>query len=301
MNRIFHEYADGVRLADEESRGVGGSGSLLGTTVSADSGASNRDESVRVDDIVVRAILRGHRVRKQGCRLARNSPRLRTRENRVLYGFGMPSFVNDRVRAIGFVFGLIFGGIIGGVFLFSASACRQGAMCLGFYSPFLRDDWMGACSPERELLFQPGVVTCLSGVFGHLYLACDPDEGVIDPACVDALGDPFCEALLFGEFCRLERSFFASDISDLRLCVDRLAMNQGFDLPACEFEGTAIDDGSCEILDLAYDRLTACLSRRGSQDWSGSCFDIFRQPDKEFNPECPWWTSDECFDAANPP
>lgn len=179
----------------------------------------------------------------------------------------------------------------------TAFQCGEGD-CDGIYSPFKRGDFTGFGGARGDDMW-PGALTCLSDFSIFAARDCGPYAGGPRPddSCLDVPGGDFCQRLIRGDLCYGDAVIEASDISLLEECILLWGEAKGFDFEACTFQGAEIDEGGCDELQMAFDRIRGCLERRGSGSiWESPCITLILTLTPPLNAECPWWESDECFE-----
>lgn len=186
--------------------------------------------------------------------------------------------------------------------LFCAGCPRTECEATG---PFSISNWEGICIVDSEDDFFPGATGCLWGFFGSYVQSYCSDPTVnwvgAQSECVDVPGGAFCRNLVYGDICEQVEPVKASDVDAIAECIDAWAARQGIDLSACTENGVVIEDGGCVQLAMGLDRLEACLLADGPQTLTdGRCFKIFMEQARPFDPSCPWWSSDECYESYLP-
>jgi hypothetical protein len=184
----------------------------------------------------------------------------------------------------------------------TAFHCGEGD-CEGSYSPFLRGEFTGFGGVKGDDMF-PGSLTALwdlstfaTGDCGPYAIARRPED-----SCLYVPGGEFCQRLIRGDLCYGDAVIEASDVSSLEECILLWGETAGFDFQACTFQGVKIEEGGCDELLMAFDRIKGCLERRGPGAlWESPCLALRHSLTPPLNAECPWWESDECFEMYLPP
>lgn len=180
--------------------------------------------------------------------------------------------------------------------------CGEGD-CEGMYSPFLKGDFTGFGVVSGDDMF-PGALTSLWDFSIFAAYDCGPHATgrAPDDSCVDVPGGDFCQRLIKGDLCYGDAVIEASEVSLLEECISLWGETKGFDFQACTFQGVEIDEGGCDELRMAFDRIRGCLERRGSGAiWESPCITLRLSLTPPLIAECPWWESDECFEMYLPP
>jgi hypothetical protein len=115
--------------------------------------------------------------------------------------------------------------------------------------------------------------------------------------CFDVSGGPFCEALVYGEYCADGELLQADDVSRIQECMAAWGEDKNINFDECTVWATYVADGFCDEYASAYDRLRECLEIRGPQSLrDGECFLWLAKYDGGLIPGCPWWESYECLE-----
>jgi hypothetical protein len=180
--------------------------------------------------------------------------------------------------------------------------CGEGE-CEGVYSPFLKGGFTGFGGVKGDDMW-PGALTILSDFSIFAARDCGPYSTGRPPSdsCVNVPGGDFCQRLIMGDLCYGDAVIEASEVILLEECISLWGETKGFDLQACTFHGVEIDEGGCDELQMAFDRIQGCLERRGSGAiWESPCITLVLTLTPPLLAECPWWKSDECFEMYLPP